>query len=103
MSKSQEVKIYPTDPLSDGIAFMEYDVLKSGFGDFDIERCKPRGIWKSSIAISQPLEQSTNHEGKRTTGRPGQIRIEIILIPTRRLVITPQDIRSEWMHLQARE
>ena len=55
MSRSHEVKMYPTEPFSDGIAFMEYDVLKSGFGDLDIERCKPRGTLKSSIAVSETL------------------------------------------------
>ena len=55
MSRSHEVKMYPTEPFSDGTAFMEYDVLKSGFGDLDIERCKPRGTLKSSIAVSETL------------------------------------------------
>lgn len=55
MSSSHEVNMYPTEPLSDGIAFMEYDVLKSGFGDLDTERCNPRGTLKSSIAVSETL------------------------------------------------
>ena len=37
-SRSQEVKIYPTEPWSDGIAVMEYVVLNKAFGDFETVR-----------------------------------------------------------------
>lgn len=88
MSSSHEVKIYPTEPLSDGMAFMEYDVLKSGFGDFDIERCNPRGTLKSSIAVSRLQDRKKGYTRGPTAGRPGQISIKIIFVPTSCLVIT---------------
>ena len=64
MSRSHEVKMYPTEPLSDGIAFMEYDVLKSGFGELDIERCNPRGMLKSSMAVPEALGHRAGHAGE---------------------------------------
>jgi hypothetical protein len=50
MSKSHDVKMYPTDPFKDGSAFIEYDVLKSALGDLDTEKCSPRGTVKSKMA-----------------------------------------------------
>ena len=49
-SKLQLVKMYPTEPLSDGRAFMEYDVLNNGLGDLEMEKCSPRGTLKSRSA-----------------------------------------------------
>jgi len=48
--KSHEVKMYPTEPLSEGIAVIEYAVLKRGLGDFDIERWRPLATVKSRTA-----------------------------------------------------
>jgi len=48
--RSHEVKMYPTDPLSDGIAVIEYVVLKIGLGDFDTERWRPLVTVKSRMA-----------------------------------------------------
>ena len=50
MSRSQEVKIYPTEPCKEGIAIIEYEVLNKALGDFETEKCSPRGIAKSRIA-----------------------------------------------------
>jgi hypothetical protein len=41
-----------------------------------------------------------DHARGPTAGRPGQISIEIIFVPTSRPVITSQDIRREWMHVK---
>ena len=49
-SRSHDVKMYPTEPFSEGIAFIEYDVLNSGIVDLDIEKCNPLGTVKSKIA-----------------------------------------------------
>jgi hypothetical protein len=48
--RSQEVNIYPTDPLRDGMAVIEYVVLKRGLGDLDIEKWRPLGTVKSRMA-----------------------------------------------------
>lgn len=48
--RSHEVKMYPTDPLSEGIAVIEYVVLKIGLGDFDTERWRPLVTVKSRMA-----------------------------------------------------
>jgi hypothetical protein len=48
--RSQEVNIYPTDPLRDGMAVIEYVVLKRGLGDLDIEKWSPLGTVKSRMA-----------------------------------------------------
>ena len=50
MSRSQEVKIYPTEPCREGIAVIEYEVLNKALGDLETEKCSPRGIAKSRIA-----------------------------------------------------
>src|SRR5438046_1915331 len=50
MSRSREVKMYPTEPLSDGIAFIEYEVLNRALGDLDTDKCSPLGTVKSRIA-----------------------------------------------------
>ena len=50
MSRPHEVKMYPTEPLRDGRAFIEYVVLKSVFGDFEMWKCSPRGTVKSRMA-----------------------------------------------------
>lgn len=49
-SRSQEVKIYPTDPCSEGIAVMAYVVLKSALGDLETAKCSPCGTVKSRSA-----------------------------------------------------
>jgi hypothetical protein len=43
--------MYPTEPLSEGIAFIEYEVLNKALGDFEIENWSPRGTVKSRMAI----------------------------------------------------
>jgi hypothetical protein len=50
-SNGHDVKMYPTDPLRDGIAFIEYDVLNKELGDWDTERVSPRGTAKSRMAV----------------------------------------------------
>jgi len=62
--KSHEVNMYPTDPLSEGIAVIEYVVLKRGLGDLDIERWSPlvtvkSRIAKRSIRYERPLGGNT--------------------------------------------
>ena len=51
MFRSQEVKIYPMEPLREGRAFIEYVVLKSELGDLEIEKLSPRGTVKSRMAL----------------------------------------------------
>jgi hypothetical protein len=48
--KSHDVKMYPTEPFREGIAFIEYDVLNKALGDLETEMFKPRGIEKSRMA-----------------------------------------------------
>ena len=50
-SRLQLVKMYPTEPLSDGRAFIEYVVLKRGLGDLEIPKCSPLGTLKSRRAV----------------------------------------------------
>lgn len=64
-SKSHDVKIYPTEPFSDGRAFIEYDVLKRGLGDLDIEKCNPLGTVKSKIAEIDQIKQSSQTKSNR--------------------------------------
>lgn len=44
------MKMYPTEPFSDGIAAIEYEVLNKALGDFEIDKCNPRGTVKSRMA-----------------------------------------------------
>jgi hypothetical protein len=45
--------MYPMEPLSDGTAFMEYEVRKRGLGDLDTDKCSPLGTVKSRIAATR--------------------------------------------------
>ncbi len=42
--------MYPTEPLRDGIAFIEYVVLNKALGDFETDRWSPLGTVKSRMA-----------------------------------------------------
>ena len=44
---------YPNDQFSIGEIFIEYDALINGNWIFDIANVKPRGVWKSNIAIQK--------------------------------------------------
>lgn len=48
--RGHEVKMYPIEPARDGIAVIEYVVLKRALGDFDMDKCNPRGTLKSRRA-----------------------------------------------------
>lgn len=78
---------------------MEYVVLNSGFGDFDIEKCNPLGTVKSSMAVeymSCPAQQYS--ESVRTIGGPRDVGIEVVFIPSCCFVVASQDISRERMH-----
>lgn len=49
-SRSQEEKIYPTEPFSDGSAFRAYVVRNKELGALDIENWRPFGTLKSKSA-----------------------------------------------------
>lgn len=56
ISNSQEVNIYPTDPVRDGIAVMEYVVRNKAFGDLDTEKWSPFGTLKSKMASEERVK-----------------------------------------------
>ena len=56
MAKGQEVNMYPTEPCSDGRAVIEYEVLNSELGDFEIEKLIPLGTEKSRMASSEACQ-----------------------------------------------
>ena len=55
-SRGHDVKIYPTEPLSEGRAFIEYVVRKSALGDFEMEKWRPRGTAKSRRALEERVK-----------------------------------------------
>lgn len=78
---------------------MEYVVLNSGFGDFDIEKCKPLGTVKSRMAVeymSCPAQQYS--DGVRTIRGPRDVGIEVVFIPSRCFIVASQNIGRERMH-----
>jgi hypothetical protein len=70
MSRSQEVNIYPTDPVKEGIAFIEYVVLKRALGDFETERCRPFGTVKSRMASQELVSIMWNKNDQYCTDHP---------------------------------
>jgi len=48
---------------------MEYVVWNNEFGDFDMERCSPRGTVKSRMAGEERTSESNNDEDKYEGGR----------------------------------
>lgn len=88
ISRSHEVKIYPTEPWSDGIAVMEYVVLNKAFGDFETVRWRPRGTVKSRIAVRKVSAWTGEEALDVTVGRAGQVCVEVVLVPTGSLVVT---------------
>ena len=60
-SRGQEENMYPTDPCSDGRAVIEYEVLKSEFGAFDMEKLSPLGTVKSRMATKMLSILHTTH------------------------------------------
>ena len=98
-SRLQLVKMYPTDPLSDGSAFIEYVVLKRGFGDLDIPKCSPLGTLKSRRAVlASGRCPAYMDRGLLTIGRPREVGIEVVLIPASLFVVAAKNVGRERMH-----
>jgi hypothetical protein len=74
-------------------------VLNKGLGDFEIEKCSPRGTVKSRMASVLSVNQNIHNQSFRCTIRgAGQIGIKVVFVPSRCAVIVAQDVRSERVH-----
>ena len=58
--------------------------------------CEVEQSCKPGPGMSRP--PGSNYGGGLTMGGAGQVRVQVVFVPSRRLVIAPQDIRRKRMH-----
>ena len=69
---------------------MEYVVWNNEFGDFDMERCSPRGTVKSRMASGEERHHhriASNTTRARTIRGPGKVGEQVVFIPTGSFVV----------------
>ena len=77
-SRSHDVNMYPIEPFKDGRAFMEYDVLKSGFGDLEMEKWRPLGTLKSRRAVEyRGIVNRISHNSFAMIDGPFDVRVRL--------------------------
>lgn len=87
------------EPLSEGNAVIEYDVLNRELGDFAMANLRPVGTSKSNMAenkVSITFRICGMH--LITARTPCYVCVEVIVIPTRGSEVPLDHIGREWVH-----